>query len=287
MITSKFNYLLFLMLLMGCSISKNVFKNDKVFLVYNSDHEAPEKITGLMQFEYESVYAMPLSKYSYSRQPKGIRISDIGYKRDPVWNKRGNKVAFLSYEEADTLSFNNGQIIIKNVLDNSTKVIKDTDVLPLGLSWDASGSILAFGETDNRVSIYNLKREERQTLFRSKSKPEGISISPDGKHIIFMTRDGIDGNDEDGWRPNLFTIGEKNIIKIGGTNDKFGILSNFWWKDDSSQVIFNGFILDEKNNRFYNYWAYNLKTQELNPYLGDLKKFQKQRVRYWKADKLY
>lgn len=269
------------------SQEKQMIDDDKVYILYESDHEAPEEIEGFRQFEYETIYAIKLKNYSKSKQSKGLRLSEIGYKRNPVWNKKGDKIAYLSFIANDSTIVKKGQIIVQNVSSGEVEVLNDVNPCTCGLSWDKSGNILAFGEKKSLISIYDLKENKKEVLFKSKSRPEGISISPNGKHIIFMTRDGSHINDGDGWRPNLFTIGDKNIIKIGLTKDRFGVLSNFWWKNDSSQILFNGFLLDDENKRSYNYWTYDLVTQELNPYFEDLKSFQKQKVRYWEADKLY
>lgn len=290
---SLFLTILMLLSFSGCTgirqgpTGASLIRDDKVYILYNNDHEAPTEMEGFMQFEYESVYALPLKRFTEKRKSKGKRLSEIGNTRGPVWSKDGDRIAYLSFIMEDSIRIKTRQIKVREVSSGFTQVLEGLNSCTCGLSWDESGKLLAFGQRDSVISMYDLEKMEKVMLFQSQSRPEGISLSPDGKHIIFMSRDGTHMNDADGWRPNLFTMGEKEVIKIGFTDDKFGVLSQFWWNDESTQVVFRGFYLDENENREYLFARYDLRSRETTPFHGDVSKFYSQRVRYWTADQLY
>lgn len=286
-------FLLILLIEMSCGSSKiipggkQLINDRKIYFLYGSDHEAPRDMNGVMQFEYETVYAIPYRQYHRTTPEKGIRLSTIGYKRSGVWNKTGNKVAYLAFIGKEPYPFDRGQIEVIDVVTGELKVFDNVDLTANGLSWDESGDYLVFGNNKNEISILNIHDGNKKVLMTSKTRPEGISVSPDGKHVVFLTRDGSHDNDADGWRPNLYTIGSKDLVKIGLLNDKFGASHDFFWNKESSLILFAGFLLDENKKRLYNFWLYNLTTEELKPYFGGFGHFYQQRIRYWQAPRIY
>lgn len=284
---------LLLFLVSSCSNSKFVYnkirKNpDKKFILYTSDHEDPNNKEGSMNPYYESVYVLSNKQYELKDlRKRGMRMSTLGHKRSPIWNKDGSKIAYLSYSTSDTTGNALKKVIVQDINNGEIKIHEDTNPCTCGLSWDESGEMLVFGETGNIISALNLKNNSKHVLLNLDSRPENINISPNGKYIIFKTRDAEDRNDSDGWRPNLYNIENESLVKIGHINDKFGVHGNFWWKEDSSKVIFKGHSLDEQNKRINGVWSYNLENQKLNLSTDDFSKFHQQRVRYWKSDKIY
>ncbi|WP_235298204.1 hypothetical protein [Portibacter marinus] len=255
--------------------------NQKVYKVYTYDHEGPDFYKGEIQAEYETVYILPPEKYKQKRLDKGRRISQIGYKRSPVWNKKGDKVAYFSFSVRDSMNNSKGQIMIRDITTGQTRIIDDINPCGCGLSWDETGTLLAFGERDSTITIYDLNENRKISQAKYQGRAEGMTMSPDGSHIIFFTRDGTTPNDADGWRPNLLSVKEKRITKIGLTTDQFGVLSDFYWHKNAQKVIFPGFFLDENKQRTYEFWEYDLRSQEMKPFKGDFMAIQDQSFRYW------
>ena len=170
--------------------------DDKVYVLYNSDHEGTKPNDGQMQFKYETVYALPIEIFNtrtysltenYKINSKGIRLSEIGYNRSPIWNKKGDKIAYLSFAQGNKSNkFENGSLVVRDVSSGDLQTFDYLKAKPYGLAWDESGNIIAYGR-EKSIYTFNIKENKIQALYQTDNKPEGISISPDGDYIISVS----------------------------------------------------------------------------------------------------
>ena len=272
-------------------------QENKIYVLYTSDHEGPP-IKSDNHFEIGTVYGLPPEYLKVENYSKGYRLSGIYYNQNPIWNKKGDEIAYLSFG-GDKPWRDDGKLIIDDVSNDLVDILGVSDACTCGLSYDDSGNRLAFGKTKYvnglgygqrkyEVSIYDIKERRTTWLLKTEEMPHHLSISPNGKHIVFWTSDGIDEVDTDVRRPNLLNVETRELIKIGQVDDRIVTSANFLWYHDSSKVIFIGYNMNVKRTRtnFWQYWEYDLSTKKLKPYVGTLEGFQDQKVRYWDASKL-
>ncbi len=261
-------------------------KKNKKYIVYSFDHEAEDKGKGVIEFENSAIFVTSQKKYKARIFSTGTVVSEIGYKVAPVWNKQGNKIYFRDHSEMDLEKDRKGIINILDLNDGKTNAFKDLDARS-GPSLDLTESIFVFADKNNMISLYHINEHKKEALFQAADRPEGLTLSPDGKHIVFTTRDGSHVNDHDGWRINLYDIELNKLLKIGSTKDDFGVLPDFWWHKSSSKFVFTGMLLEENKAISFKYWVYDLISQKSVPHSGMAEGFFSQKVRGWEADRFF
>ena len=280
--------------------------NKSVYVVYTSTEGFPDSNwngSAVVQIENESIYLRPLnSKQEENRVwSGGFRISEPGMRNSPIWNKAGTRVAYLKYYVPDpSVRLMRGSVVIR---DTETGAEQEFDThtsrSPNNLTWSTSGSRLFYNGKGR--SIYSLDfnsgeidlilegPENTLTLNGLPSGPahyEYVTVSPDEDYLCFMTRDIEDMNDADGWRLNIYQLYDQQLVKVGVLNDDFGLNGPFYWKYDSSQILFTGFFIKADTSREYGWWIYDLSTQRLDPFIGNVRDFYQPKVRYWTADQI-
>jgi hypothetical protein len=253
-------------------------EDNRIYYFIISDHQAPTEVENMMQSEYQSIYVVDSEAYSKGRQERhkaAKRVSGIGMRDAPVWNISGDKIAYLDRSSG----WNKQKIVLRNVSTGEEDILKNAKPSYGGISWDESGSRIAYKNSNDEVCIYDLSSASE--MFVCSSQAEHLTLSPDSKTICFMTRDLEDRNDADGWRLNFVNIDTGKKTKVGRIDDNFGLIGPFFWAPDSSSVIFSGFILDAAKHREYAKYEYILETGTIRKYTGDFQDVYDQRVRYW------
>ncbi len=259
------------------SMPENI-EDDGIYYVINSDYQAPTKVENEVQFEYESIYVVDSETYFRGWQEirrAAKRVSGIGKRSSPAWNKAGDKIAYM-YRSA---IWDSEKIVLRTVATGEEQILKNVELTRHGLSWAEDGNRIAYRNSDDEVLVYDLSSES-QTFVCSR-EAEHVALSPNAESICFMTRDSKDVNNADLWFLNVVDVKTGEITTAGKANDKFGLIGPFCWTHDSSRIMFSGFVLGANNKRKYAKYEYVLKTGTTQKYTGDFLDIYDQKVRYW------
>lgn len=257
-----------------------ILNDSVVYYVFTSDHEAPTRREGVREFEYEAVYVISAEKLIKGEELRAssTRISKIGKQRDAVWNKQGDKIAYLDLSQG----WGKNRMVVFDANSGKGTVLKDVHPESRGISWNERGTCLAYRDT-GYVCVYDIVRGKEERL--CKAEGEGISFSPSGEMVCFKTRDGTGVNDTDGWRLNIFHLKTSKTTKVGKTNDNFGVITPFYWSHDSSFIVFTRFSLDNDQKHKSGSYRYNIVPGTLETYTGDFSDVYIQNIRYWTKPK--
>ena len=263
---------------LGLSNLPEKITDNKIYYILVSDHQAPTNIENMMQAGYQSIYVVDSEAYAQGKKEMNQaakRVSGIGMKNSPVWNKSGDRIAYLDRSDG----WNQPKIAIRNVSTGKEEILKEVRPSLSGISWDEGGRRIAYKNKNDEICLYDL--DSRSEIPVCSSKAENVTLSPDSKSICFMTRDSEDMNDADGWRLNIVNIATGKITKVGTIDDNFGIFGPFFWAPDSSRIVFPGFVLNADKKRESARYEYIFESGTMRKYNGDFQDVYDQTVRYW------
>jgi len=263
-------------------LPKSIIDDDKPYGVISYDFEAPTRITNppVCQFEYESIYILPHKPNITNWEgvaKNAIRVSPIGKRQAPVWNKKGDKIAYIDRSEGNQ----RGRIIVLNVRSGLQKCYTGTGVSD-GLSWDEGEQQIAFCNLEGDMCLLDTRTGVPTKVCRKKG--EGVSLSPDGRWICFMSRGLPDENNIDGWLLNIVRVDSQTVKEVGTTNDNFGVIWPFEWMPDSKSVVFSAYTKDKEWKHVATRYQYSLDDGQILPY-QESKKYKPydQKERFWTA----
>jgi len=254
-----------------------VIKDRMVYYAYTSDHEAPNEKENIRQFDFEAIYVVPAAlRFDHNAKTSDPqRLTKVGKRREPAWTRQGKRLAYLDLSRG----WPESRAVVLDVTSGHETVLPGARPAS-GLSWDSSGTVLAYLSCSGDVCTYDLTTS--QETIHCSVHAERLALSPDSEKICFLTRDGEDANDADGWLLNVLSLTSGDITQVGKTNDNFGLVGPFYWTPDSAFIVFEGFELDGEGARSYAWYQYGIETEGMQPYDGDFADINDQRIRYWK-----
>jgi len=257
-----------------------VIKDRMVYYAFTSDHEAPNEKENIRQFDFEAIYVVPAaSKPDHdAKTSHPQRLTKVGKRREPAWTRQGNRLAYLDFSR----EWPESRAVVLDVTSGHEKVLPGARPAS-GLSWDSSATVLAYLSYSGNVCTYDLAAS--QETIHCSVDAESLALSPDSEKICFLTRDGEDTNDADGWLLNVLSLTSGDITQVGKTNDSFGLVGPFYWTPDSAFIVFEGFELDGEETRSYAWYKYGIETEKVRAYDGDFTDINDQRRRYWRTPK--
>ena len=158
-------------------------RNDRTYFVIVSDHQAPVKKEGIMQAEYQAIYIVNPQAYFKGRQEAcrtAKRVSGIGNRSFPAWNRRGDKIVYFDRSNR----WDRVKIVLRNVVTVEESTLEGIQPGHGGISWDESGNMIAYRNTKGEVCVYDLRTRAETPVCVSKA--EYVSLSPNAKMICFM-----------------------------------------------------------------------------------------------------
>lgn len=264
------------------------FEKGEILQLYLSDHSDPNDHKNMINDTFVAIYTLPPKLLAKDKKNKGKLIGDIGRKRNPVWNYQGDHVAFAQVHIPNQQT---NYVSIINVKDKTTTKFNTVDPSGNGLSWNLNGDLLAIALRNKKIALLDLNSKKVLKEFSLKTNPENINLSPDGKAIIYMTRDGKSTNDQDGWRLNLIKVDAGEAFPLGEVDDDFTEnRQTFWHFDSSGFALKRGFI--NKNNTnlqgkvavTYSDWFFDINTMNFEKINSPIKGYIDQKIRYWKSN---
>ncbi len=235
------------------------------------------KKENIRQFDFEAIYVVPAAlRLDHNANPSDPqRLTKVGKRREPAWTRQGQRLAYLDLSR----DWPESRAVVLDVSSGHETILPGARPASV-LSWDSSGTKLAYLSVSGDVCTYDLTTS-RETIHCSVDA-ESLALSPDSQKICFLTRDGEDANDADGWLLNVLSLTSGDITQVGKTNDSFGLLGPFYWTSDSAFIVFEAFELDGEGDRSYAWYQYGIETEEIQAYQGDFTDINDQRIRYWK-----
>ena len=211
-------------------------------VVYSIDREDPAPTPGMMSFAYEGIYV----SNNGTASKDDIRISDLGGNRSPEWSPDSLQIAYIHVSD----NFQTSYIRVTNPEGHATRTIEGNYSASSlnGLSWSPDGKMLAFTD-DVRKAVVIIDLETENIFTVASKVGEDISWSPDGQKIAFWVREGVDGNDADGWVIYLVNIDGSGLIRVTNPSDSRGDMGPLLWTVNGQFLSYNSFKLDSQGDR--------------------------------------
>ena len=209
------------------------------FLVYSSDRENPTP-TGEYNPQYSAIY---LSLSGSTTSPNDKRISELGGNSTPAWSPDGEKIAYINWSEQINITNQQGQLI-REIKGDFFPI---SDSVDTGLNWSSDGKMLSFLNSKN-LTVVVLDVESETIRIVANKEGEGVALSPDNQKIAFMTREGNDVNDHDGWVIYIVNIDGTNLTRVTNTTDFRADHGPFLWTPDGKYLTYVSFSLDSQGN---------------------------------------
>ncbi len=178
--------------------------------------------------------------------------NDPAYDGKPFWSPNGKRIAF----ESDRSGLPQIYLMDANG-SNVTQVTDDESahLLPYNIAgssdpWSPDGSKLLFlqqnpGDGTLTLCSININRENKISIITGKIQFNGISWSPDGKHIGFILNDS-QSTDENDFVPEIYIANTDGSVPWVATeflqqNEQFSD-TGYTWSSNGQAIIFKTFL---------------------------------------------